>query len=445
MLRPPIPNTEKSILENRKPQQLLGILESSMKTGSQRSEYGQLSEVWGTLFSQMYLCPMELVDAMQSGEHRLSADNERMLREFIKADCAKGGALVLNVITKGGMIDRSALIMIADLEDLAGVEHNGTTAIHLLIDACDKAVRPAFIKRAGKRLLSRIYDRNGIPVLLSIFSLGDLCVQDIDAISKVFSRDDLRNVMAKNRMGKNALEIFSDLSMSLDSHVSRDRNSFFVTHAVKTTNMKGDVRMPVNSHFQSERASGLPVKAVANKKVELGEGGVSNNQDRYAPAKYKSLEQGEVVTGKKAELDKGGITTESEQGTPAISGSLNNIGKIMKIMIVDDDEIIRHLLKLRLEILGYTICAMAQDGDTAVNLANETKPDIVFMDISMPGKIDGIDAAREIKAHSNSRIIFLTGYSDQEIIERAKDLHPEGYILKPFTDTDLRVALELAK
>ena len=110
-----------------------------------------------------------------------------MLSEFIKVDCSKGGAFVLNVIKKGGNLDRAALIMIAEPDDLAGVEHNGTTAVHLLVDACDKRVRPALIKRVGNRLLSSLYDSRGIPVFFSVLSLNDLCMDDLDAIIQVFS------------------------------------------------------------------------------------------------------------------------------------------------------------------------------------------------------------------------------------------------------------------
>jgi hypothetical protein len=115
-----------------------------------------------------------------------------------------------------------------------------------------------------------------------------------------------------------------------------------------------------------------------------------------------------------------------------------------KVLIVDDDPQIRDLLQLRLNILGYDVCGMAGSGEEAVKLTLETKPDIVLMDIRMPGEKDGITAAYEIKASSDARIIFLWGFSDQDTIDRMKKLHPDGYILKPFTDTDIRVALELA-
>jgi CheY-like chemotaxis protein len=116
-----------------------------------------------------------------------------------------------------------------------------------------------------------------------------------------------------------------------------------------------------------------------------------------------------------------------------------------KILIVDDDRLTRNLVQMQLNNLGYILCSQAESGNEAVKLAKEIIPDFIFMDIHMPGEIDGIDAAREIRAHMNSRIIFLTGCSDPETVNRAGEIHPNGYILKPFTTTDLRVAIELRK
>ena len=186
MLRSPIPNAEQAILENIGSAQLITLFESCLKTGLRGTNVRQLAEAWGTLFSNHYLSAEELVDEMQRGEQRLGARNEQILKEFVKADCRSGGVFVLNVIKKGGNLDRAALIMIADLEDLAGIEHNGTTAIHLLADACDKWVRPALIRRAGKRLLSGVFDSRGIPVIFTIFSLGDLSLHDLDAIAALY-------------------------------------------------------------------------------------------------------------------------------------------------------------------------------------------------------------------------------------------------------------------
>ncbi len=411
MIRAPVPNAKISMLENCDSQQLLKIFESSMKTGSNSTKYGSLSEIWGALFSQLFLSPMELIDEMQSGEHRFGEETESMLREYINADCKRGGAFVLDVIQKGGMIDRSALMMMADPEDLAGIVHEGTTALHLLVNACDKRMRPTLIKRVGRRLLSSVYDRNGIPVLMSIFALSDLCRYDLDAITEVFSKDDLKKVMAKTRMGKSAFDVFTEISASVKT-VPRERNTFSAAQVVKTMSMGRGGSSQIDTPLQTDRGTLPRVKAATDKKVEL---------------------------------DKGSITNTSERDKPAISKSPKDSGKMMKIMIVDDDDIIRHLLKLRLEMLGCEVCAMAETGEAAVNLAGETKPDIVFMDINMPGRMDGINAAREIKTHSDPRLVFVTAYSEEEILVRARELHPDGYILKPFSDQDLRVALEFTK
>jgi CheY-like chemotaxis protein len=116
-----------------------------------------------------------------------------------------------------------------------------------------------------------------------------------------------------------------------------------------------------------------------------------------------------------------------------------------KVLIAEDDDIIRSLLRMRLTGLGYEVCAMATNGGEAIKLARETKPDFVIMDISMPGETDGITAAEEIKEHSDSRIIFLTAYSADEVLDRIKLIKPVWFIPKPFSDNDLRVALELVK
>ena len=241
MFRTPIPNAHLSILESCGSAELLGIFESCLKSGLKKTEYGQLSDAWGELFSDIYLTAEELVDEMQRGEHRLSNNREVMLREFIKADCAGVGSFTVKVIENGGKIDRAALIMIADLEDLAGIEHNGRTAIHLLIDACDKKVRPVLIKRAGKRLLSQVFDRRGIPIIFSIFSLCDLCMEDLDAIASVFSRDELRNIMSRSRTGNNALDVFTNITAALKRHPSLERNAFYIP-ASKDTKKEGSER-----------------------------------------------------------------------------------------------------------------------------------------------------------------------------------------------------------
>jgi CheY-like chemotaxis protein len=115
-----------------------------------------------------------------------------------------------------------------------------------------------------------------------------------------------------------------------------------------------------------------------------------------------------------------------------------------KILIVEDDLIIQKLIEYRLKELGYPVCGKAETGEGAILCALNMKPDVILMDINLNGTVDGIDAANVIRQSLSSRIIFLTALTDDTIIQRAKEISPDGFILKPFNDTDLRVALTLA-
>jgi hypothetical protein len=239
MFRTPIPNADKSRLENLSRDQLIGLFAGAAGQPG-RIPVVQLADAWGALFSDLYLTAEELVDELQRGEHRLTPGQEQMLRDFVAADCRTGCSFVTGIIRKGGKIDRAALIMIANLEDLAAKDLNGTTALHLLAEACDKGVRPALIRRAGKRLLSSVFDRRGIPVIFSIYALGDLGMPDLDAIARVFSKDELKTVMCQNRTGKNALTVFSEIALSLKSRPSMERHTFFRSGAVRNADKEKD-------------------------------------------------------------------------------------------------------------------------------------------------------------------------------------------------------------
>ena len=444
-MRPPAPNTDKFVLEKCKPGQLLELFALCLKTGPRGTEYSLLPEAWGTLFSHLFLSPVDLIEEMQNGSTLLAGEDQNMLRRFIKADCANRGTFVLNVINKGGMIDRAALIIIADPGDLAGYEHDGTTALHMLFSACDKRVRPTLITKAGGRLLSSVFDKNGIPVLFSLFSMSDICAYDLDAIQQVFSPAELKTVMAKNRMGRNAYEIFIEISRSVRSKPSRDRNAFAINHAVKTTNPERAVRQQINSPAGGMGVALPQMKAVAPKPAAPVTGSTPALPEVPALEKHSSPEPTGAAMASIAEPDPGATTIAPDRGETRTAGSRSVTARTMKIMLVEDDPVILKLLQLRLLAMGYPVCAMAESGEDAVKLAGDTHPDLVFMDIGLPGKMDGIDAAREIKAQSGSRIVFLTGHCDPELVDRAKNILPEGYILKPFTDTDLRVTLTLLK
>jgi hypothetical protein len=150
--------------------------------------------------------------------------------------------------------------MIANLEDLTGIEHNGMMAIHLLVDACDKKVRPALIKRAGKKLLSQVYDRRGIPLIFSVFSLCDLCTDDLDAITSVFSRDELKNIMSRSRTGNNALDVFTRISASMKRYPSRERNASLERNAFYIPAAKDTTKDGSEKPVKIETISGMPVR-----------------------------------------------------------------------------------------------------------------------------------------------------------------------------------------
>lgn len=115
-----------------------------------------------------------------------------------------------------------------------------------------------------------------------------------------------------------------------------------------------------------------------------------------------------------------------------------------KILLVEDDDIIARVEDWRLKNLGYTVCGRATNGAEAIELVADKKPDIVLMDINIRGDIDGIETTKRIKKTYNVPVIYVTSHSDGATLERAKETKPDGFIIKPFDDNDLRVAIELA-
>jgi DNA-binding LytR/AlgR family response regulator len=116
----------------------------------------------------------------------------------------------------------------------------------------------------------------------------------------------------------------------------------------------------------------------------------------------------------------------------------------IKIAIVEDEAIIASLLHKNLEKLGYQIVGSAVNYNEAVKLLRENCPDIIFLDIQLSSKKDGIDLAEYIRKHHNMPIIFLTANSDKNTIERAKKINPEAFLIKPFTTENLYAAVEIA-
>jgi two-component system, response regulator PdtaR len=115
-----------------------------------------------------------------------------------------------------------------------------------------------------------------------------------------------------------------------------------------------------------------------------------------------------------------------------------------KILLVEDDDVIAKVADWRLKNLGYTICGRATSGAEAMELVVNAKPDLVLMDINIRGDVDGIETAKMIKDGFKIPVVYVTSHSDGPTLERAKATHPDGFIVKPFDDKDLRVAIQLA-
>jgi CheY-like chemotaxis protein len=114
------------------------------------------------------------------------------------------------------------------------------------------------------------------------------------------------------------------------------------------------------------------------------------------------------------------------------------------ILIVEDDPVIAMLIRQRLEKMNYSVVETLATGEEAVGSVLEHQPDLILMDIMLASEMDGIAAAETIRKHTEIPIVFLTSFADNEVLEKAKTAHPAGYILKPFTDNDLRTTIEIA-
>ncbi len=115
-----------------------------------------------------------------------------------------------------------------------------------------------------------------------------------------------------------------------------------------------------------------------------------------------------------------------------------------RILIAEDDQITARHVQRRLQGVGYDVVAIAASGQAAIEKTAETKPGMVLMDIGLKGPMDGIEAAREIRAQFGIPVVFLTAHSDTGTLRRAEITEPYGYILKPFQERDLRVTIEMA-
>lgn len=114
-----------------------------------------------------------------------------------------------------------------------------------------------------------------------------------------------------------------------------------------------------------------------------------------------------------------------------------------KILVVEDDKIISLDIQRVLNNVGYEVPITVSTGEDAIKIAKELLPDLILMDISLKGNMDGIHAASEIKTLSIP-IIFLTAYKNRSLIERAQETDPYGYILKPYDEYELTLTIDMA-
>jgi response regulator NasT len=120
-----------------------------------------------------------------------------------------------------------------------------------------------------------------------------------------------------------------------------------------------------------------------------------------------------------------------------------NSAPIRRVVIAEDEALIRLDLAEMLGEEGYDVVGQAADGERAIELAEELRPDLVVLDVKMP-KLDGISAAQRIATKRIAPVVILTAFSQRELVERARDAGAMAYLVKPFTKNDLVPAIEMA-
>ena len=115
----------------------------------------------------------------------------------------------------------------------------------------------------------------------------------------------------------------------------------------------------------------------------------------------------------------------------------------LRIVIADDEPIIRLDLRRTLENMGHIVVGEVGDGAQAVEMTRELKPDVAIFDVKMP-VMDGIDAAKVVSTEGTAPVLLLTAYSQKDLVERARDAGVFAYLVKPFKEADLMPAIEIA-
>ena len=115
-----------------------------------------------------------------------------------------------------------------------------------------------------------------------------------------------------------------------------------------------------------------------------------------------------------------------------------------EILIVEDNRIVAEGIKRSLEKLGFGISDILSSGEQALEKISEYNPDLVLMDIMLKGEMNGTEATDQIQSRFNIPVVYLTAYTDEDVLNRAKKTEPFGYVVKPFEDRELNTAIEIA-
>jgi two-component system, cell cycle response regulator len=137
-------------------------------------------------------------------------------------------------------------------------------------------------------------------------------------------------------------------------------------------------------------------------------------------------------------------TDDASMSLEADESAVTGADVPISILLVEDEGIVARDLEETLTRLGYQIAGIASEGTQAVTMAQKLQPELVVMDVSLRGEVDGIQAARLIQQNSHVPIIFLTGHSDSETLHRAVLTGPLGYLIKPFQEAELHSTIEVA-
>src|SRR5438105_7775816 len=115
-----------------------------------------------------------------------------------------------------------------------------------------------------------------------------------------------------------------------------------------------------------------------------------------------------------------------------------------QILVVDDEPIVAKSIQMELSGMGYAVPVIAASGEEALEKAGQTHPDLVLMDISLRGPMDGVETSKRMQERFDIPIVYLTAYADERTLQRAKKTGPFGYLLKPYEEKELQTTIEIA-